>query len=178
MNPKLFDAINKTHTHLAGEFGLPENYPRPEYTDNLLFYIQRNHNRNTVVYEVNRNANGHVNEEFPINVFWIRYDDSGEVKELNYIQNKLAYGYDFKKINNHCYEFQLVSYRKLTFYFGRCDVSTDFRCFTHIDGNLSRVTNIYVYVEDLGLFPNVKFIELYGTSIDSDEPAYEKLVIK
>ena len=62
MSPKLFESINEIRTLTQGEYGLPEHYPTPPRSDNLLFYIQRNHNMNTVVYEINKHMDGRVNE--------------------------------------------------------------------------------------------------------------------
>jgi hypothetical protein len=176
MNPKLFEAINEIKTIKLGEYGLPEHYPTPPCNENLLFYIQRNHNMNTVVYEINKLHDGRVNEEYPMHVFWLRYSDNGEIQELNYIQNKLAYGYTSKKITNTTFEFELVSYNKLKFYIDQCD-SGQFNVFTKINDKMSKIENIYVYVEDFGLFPDVKYIELYGMQISNNAYNYEKIYI-
>ena len=64
------------------EYGLPEHYPIPE-VPNLLFYIQRNINNNTVVYTLNKDKNGCVNQELPLRVYWLIYKEGGVVRELN-----------------------------------------------------------------------------------------------
>ena len=176
MNPRLFESINSGKIHINGERGLPEHYPSPPESDDLLFYIQRNQNTNTVVYELNRLHDGRINSEYPINVFWLRFSENSKIQELNYIQNKLAYGYESTQINNDAFEFELVSYRKLKFFIGK-DKSGKFRAYTKINGIMSIVSNIYVYVEDFGLFPDVKYIELYGEDIDNDSFVYEKIYI-
>ena len=176
MNPKLFESINSGKITIVGERGLPEYYPSPPDTENLLFYIQRNQNTNTVVYELNRLHDGGINPAYPIKVFWLRFSENCKIQELNYIQNKLAYGYESTQINNESFEFELVSYRKLKFYIGR-DKNGKYRAFTNINSNLSIVSNIYVYVEDFGLFPDVKYIELYGEDVDLQTFVYEKIYI-
>lgn len=176
MSPKLFESINEIRTLSQGEYGLPEHYPTPPRSDNLLFYIQRNHNMNTVVYEINKHMDGRVNEEYPMHVFWLRYSDNGEIQELNYIQNKLAYGYASRKITNNTFEFQLVSYDKLKFYIDQSD-DGHYAAYTKINDKMSKIDNIYVYVEDFGLFPDVKYIELYGVQISNNAFNYEKIYI-
>ena len=49
-----------------GQAGLPADYPVPGKADDLLFYIQRNQNKNTVVYNLNRNLDGTVNKDLSL----------------------------------------------------------------------------------------------------------------
>jgi Domain of unknown function (DUF4833) len=152
--------------------GLPSDYPIPEKED-LLFYIQRNQNFNTVVYEVNRTCCGDINVNEPMRVYWIKYNDHREECELNYIQTKLAYGYKANVINNDLIEFAFVSYDK-KFFIERCEEGH--RVMTKINGVYSILENIYVYAEEYGVFPDVKFIELYGIDVESEMPIFERFV--
>ena len=67
------------------------SYPVPQKTDKLLFYLQRSHNKNTIVYELNTLPNGEINIKNPINVYWIRYEEGGRRAELSFIQRR-AFG--------------------------------------------------------------------------------------
>lgn len=169
--------IEKKKTNLFGELGRPENYPTPEGFSDMLFFIQRNQNMNTVVYELNRLFDGSVNEEFPMHVFWVRYTENGKLTELNYIQNKLAYGYDSAIISHDAFEFSFVSYKKKKFFIGK-NKEGKYRCYTNISGKQCVLTNVYVYAEELGVFPSVKYIELFGHDEEADTPVYEKLIIE
>ena len=166
--------INLPHHPLKGENGLPEHYPAPPESANLLFYIQRNHNQNTIAYEINRLHDGRINEEYPMHVFWIRYSDQGEQKELNFIQNKLAYGYLSKKISCKCFEFSFVSYEEKKFYIDQKPCG-NFAVYTKINGENALLTNVYVFAEDLGIFPKVKYLEFYGYSAKNSIPLYQKI---
>ena len=42
--------------------------------------------------------------------FWRQYDNNGKDKPLNYIQRKLAYGYDYDIINNDAIQMNIMSY--------------------------------------------------------------------
>lgn len=152
--------------------GLPSDYPIPE-KDGLLFFIQRNQNFNTVVYEVNRNCQGKINIHEPMRVYWIKYNEQKEESELNYIQTKLAYGYKSSVINDDLIEFSFVSYEK-KFFIER--INDEYRVLTKISGKYSILDNIYVYAEEYGVFPDVKFIELFGIDTDSDLPVFERFV--
>ncbi|HEX2936134.1 MAG TPA: DUF4833 domain-containing protein [Bacteroidales bacterium] len=70
-------------------------YPVPEKTDKMLFYFQRSHNKNTVIYELNTCPDGKLDTKKPVNSYWIRYEEGGVKKELSFIQKK-AFGIDCK----------------------------------------------------------------------------------
>lgn len=159
-----------------GQLGLPIDYPVPPKNDNSLFYIQRNQNKNTIVYEVNRNMDGSPQTDFPINIFWIKYTEGGVQGELNYIQNKLAYGYKAKMIDYHTFEFKFVSYDALQLFIGQAE-DNKYQVCCNICSNMSVLSNIYVHVEDFGVFPDPKFIELFGTDLKTGEAMYEKIYL-
>lgn len=169
--------IHHQHHPLKGENGLPENYPVPPLGSGSLFYIQRNHNMNTISYEVNHLHDGRINEEFPMHVFWIRYAENGEQKELNFIQNKLAYGYTSKMINPDCFEFSFVSYEKKKFYIDK-KPNGQYAVYTQINNENAQLSNIYAYADELGAFPKLRYVEFYGYRINSDYPVYQKINIE
>lgn len=161
---------------LNRQLGLPADYPVPESTNDLLFYIQRNQNKNTVVYNLNRVSCGHIHQDFPMKVSWINYSDGGQRKELNDYQNKLAYGYNSSVINNDAFEFHFVSYEKLRFFIGKQE-NGKFKAMVKMNDEMSILNNVYVYAEEYGVFPQVKFIELFGTSLCNQESRYQRILI-
>jgi len=172
MKPKV---VQNTYVS-PGQNGLPADYPIPEKTDDLLFYIQRNQNKNTVVYNLNRNCDGCINQEFPMEASWINYSDGGVRKNLNYFQNKLAYGYQSKLINSSTFEFHFVSYEKLRFFIARQD-DGKYNALLNIDNEMAVLNNVYVYAEEFGVFPQVKYIELFGNSLSKGNPVYQRILI-
>ena len=164
--------------HQPGERGLPEHYPTPASTSELLFYIQRNQNENTVIYEINRDKSGYVNLELPMVAYWKQYTMGGKIKGLNYIQNKLAYGYTSKIITPDAIQFNFVSYKDINFYVVKEEGSKNYRVSCKINNRNSILKNIYVYAHELGVFPDVKFIELYGEELETGFPVYQKILIE
>ncbi len=164
---------------LNGHLGRPFDYPVLEQSDLLLFYIQRNHNTNTVVYETNLLPGGLINLEDPIHIYWIKFEKSGAhvIQELNYIQKKLAYGYESKVINNDLIEFSFVSYDKMKLYL-RKEENGNFNVATSIDGEMSIIDYIYIYAEDLGVFPQVKYAEFFGKQINTFKSIYKRLYLQ
>ena len=47
-----------------------------------------------------------------------------------------------------------------------------------INRRKAKLKNIYVYAHELGVFPDVKFIELYGEELGSSIPVYQKIMIE
>lgn len=167
--------LDKSQFSINGEIGLPENYPVPSDIDNLLFYIQRNLNKNTVVYALNKKSDGLIDEHYPMRVFWIKYTDGGNQEELNYIQTK-AFGYSSEKITNSTFEFKMDSYHKLRFFIAHTP-ENQHHIVTRINGQDAKLNNIYVYANEFGLFPKVEYIELYGLELNSNFPVYQKILI-
>lgn len=55
----------------SGQEGRPANYPYMDAHPDLLFYIQRNQNINTVIYELNMLQGGLLNLQEPIKISWV-----------------------------------------------------------------------------------------------------------
>nr|WP_256488682.1 DUF4833 domain-containing protein [Pontibacter sp. HSC-36F09] len=139
-----------------------DSLPVPKGIKDLKFYVQRDPNANTVVYELNRNAKGLLNEAEPIRIYWIRYADGGERKELNYIQRKFAYGLNTKKLGKDNYELKFVSYGKLPLYLRKAK-DGKYHVYTTINKQEAILNRVFVRIEG-GTFwvPNVLYVELSG----------------
>jgi hypothetical protein len=168
--------LDKSNYSIVGERGLPENYPIPQNIDKLLFYIQRNLNMNTVVYALNTDLNGLINDVYPMKVFWIKYTDGGIRAELNQLQTK-AFGYSSKKINNHTFEIIIDSYQELRFFIVSNQNESNYDIITKIQGKEAKLNNIYVFANEFGLFPKVEYIELYGHYLETNFPCFQKILI-
>lgn len=158
----------------AGLQGLPEHYPVPE-VDDLLFYIQRNQNANTVVYQVRTDSNGLIRTQQPLKVFWRKYLGCTEDTDINFIQKKLAYGYDYSFISREALEVSIVSYPEYKIYVSKEE--DRYVAVSKINGQWAHLSNVYVYAEENGAFPIVKYLELYGSDKSSGLPCYERINI-
>lgn len=171
----MFDVQKGEHQY-PGSSGLPEYYPTPPKSEKLLFYIQRNHNLNTVIYEVNYNQNNEINVDYPMHAYWVKYNTGGEIEDLNYYQNKMAYGYNSRLLSHNSFEFNFVSYTQLKLFLAPNDAGK-YEVFCRINNQMSLLNNIYVYAEELGVFPNVKFIDLFGTQVKTNLESYQRINI-
>lgn len=138
-------------------------YPKPEGVENMLFYIQRTINSNTIVYTLNQDKDGNLNEAEPIKAYWIKYAQGGKVDPLTYIQKNYAYGVKSKMIDkeNKSYLFEFVSYHKRQFYLMKSKTDNKYRVWGYVNNKLTVLNYILIKIEG-GTFwiPNVNSVEI------------------
>ncbi len=158
----------------------PDNpdFPSPPESNSLLFYIQRNMNSNTIVYEANI-VDGALNKKDPMKVYWLKYDrgdPNGTYKEINYIESILAYGVKVKpsKEKEGHFDMNLVSYNKRHF-----DIYMDedghARAEFPINGKQAIIQKIFAQAVETAWYPKVEFVELFGIDPITREAVYEKI---
>lgn len=152
-----------------------DTFPVPKNIKNMMFYVQRTPNTNTIIYELNYKKEGLLDADDPIHVFWIRYQEQGQHKELNYIQRKFAYGLKVDELGNNKWKLRFVSYDKHPMYLVLAE-NGKYYVFTQINGKRSVLNRIYLKI-DGGSFwkPNVLYIELKGTDAETGKEAIERI---
>lgn len=152
-----------------------DTFPVPKNIKNMMFYVQRTPNTNTIVYELNYKNGNVLDADDPIHVFWIRYQEQGQYKELNYIQRKFAYGLKVDELGNNKWKLRFVSYEKHPMFLILAD-NGKYYVFTDINGKRSVLNRIYLKI-DGGTFwkPNVLYIELKGTDAETGKEAIERI---
>lgn len=153
-----------------------DNYPIPKKNKALLFYIQRNHNKNTIIYDANFDKTGNLIENNPINVYWIRYEELGQKMDLRAIEKKFAYGLECTKIESqkNYYQVELVAYDKRKLWLKQ-EAPYKAAVYMMINGKLSLLEHQYIFADNSGLWPDVKYIELFGKDIATSKKVYEKI---
>jgi len=136
----------------------PDDYPRPPKSDRSLFFIQRNLNTNTIVYDVDIRENK-IRSGHPIDAYWLRYGEDGTKKDLSWLQAVLAYGYTSKK-NKEGHRIKLKAYNDR--YIQLIEEQGKWIPLMEINGDLAVLNNIYVYADESGIFPDVKYVDIYG----------------
>ena len=156
-----------------------EGYPVPLKTENLLFYFQRSHNKNTVVYELNILPDGKINKHKPVNTYWIRYEEGGIKKELSFLQLK-AFGIQWQLTDKEKESFILHfnCFRKREIYLLKANTTDSYKAYIKINGELSELTRMYIKSENnsLGIPLSVKFIEISGISFKNGKNITEKYI--
>ena len=162
-----------------GVFYAQDALPEPPASPQRLFYVQRTGNTNTIIYDANTIANGRAfNTKQPILVYWIRYADDGRTAPLNYLQRTLAYGVEVRPVSKpEEYEFNFVSYSKRKLHLGINAAGKPYALIA-INGKQARLNRVFVKMGDkkVGLVPDVKYVELFGTDPQTGAAVYEKFV--
>jgi len=146
--------------------GIPvadDQFPTPAESISRLFFVQRSPNTNTIIYELNNDKNGQLNQENPIHVYWLKYADEGQKEELNYIQRKFAYGLVTKKVNNDQYDVRFVSYKKFPLTLMKAG-DGKYHIFATIEQKQMILSRIFLKIEGGSFWlPNIVYVELKGT---------------
>lgn len=142
----------------------PSAYPKPPSTDSLMFYIQRNLNSNTIVYETHYDAQGNIDDDKPLTAEWIRYDEDDRRQPLSRVQRTFAYGLDIKKdkANTRSYEVELVAYKARVLHLQEIAPHKAV-VLMQINGKTCALHHIYIQADNSGLWPKVHYVELFGT---------------
>ncbi len=158
-------------------FAQPENYPVPPETQNRLFYIQRNHNENTVIYDANFDKNGNLIENDPVDVYWIRYQEHGQRMELRAIEKRFAFGEKCERLESNPDFFILkIAAADKKYIFLKQTKKFKAEVYVKINGKISFLDHLYIFADNSGIWPEVKYIELFGKDIKTGEKTYEKMI--
>ncbi|MCX2453412.1 DUF4833 domain-containing protein [Pedobacter sp. PLR] len=156
----------------------PLKFPTPKGIKNQMFYLQRDPNTNTIIYELNVNARGEVSKTEPILVYWLRYDENGEKKDLNYIQRKFAYGIQTKALGKDQYEIRFVSHKKIPMYLMQSKEDQKFHVYVTVNNKRIELSKIFVRIEGGSFWlPNVKYVELSGINTATNTPVVERIKV-
>ncbi len=136
----------------------PADYPRPPKTEQSLFYIQRNLNTNTIVYDIDL-KDGTIKSRHPIDAYWLRYGEEGARQDLSWLQAVLAYGYSSKQIEQG-YQIKLKAYNDR--YLQLEQIEGHWKAVMKINNIDCYLQNFYVYADESGIFPDVKYVDIYG----------------
>jgi len=156
----------------------PLKFPTPKGITNQLFYLQRDPNINTIICELNTDDNGAVVKDEPVHVYWIRYDDNKEKKELGYVQRKFAYGIDAKALGKDHYELRFVSHKKLPMYLSKSDDDKKYHVYVTVNNKKIEIERIFLRIEGGSFWlPNVKYVEIKGMNTATNSLITERIKI-
>lgn len=132
---------------------------------NLLFFLQRDPDANTVVYELNYNSDGTLQKKNPIKGSWVRYEEKQKFQELTAIEKKFAYGVLSKPIGDDEFEIRLVAYKKMPMYLKRSETDHQYHIYIKDEGKDLLLKRVFVRVNGgIFWFPKVQYIDLITTN--------------
>ena len=152
-------------------------FPEPAPNKNMLFYLQRTVDRNTVIYELNFGADGQLNNDKPVKVYWIDFENGAKKSSLTFAQSKFAYGIESEEIekSKNIYVLNLVSYKKIKLYLKPQGKDNNYQVHTLIKGKPAVLKRIFVNITGGSyLKPVVSYIELSGNDLKQGLPVAEQ----
>jgi hypothetical protein len=155
------------------------NYPVPAKTNKMLFYLQRSHNRNTIIYDLNTLTNGEIKKEKPVCIYWIRYEEGGRKAELSFLQSR-AFGVHCrisdKEKESYILHFNYFDKREI---FLSRTYSGCYRAYIIINNELAELISAYIKSENnsLGIPLRMKFIEFHGISVKNGNNISETVML-
>jgi hypothetical protein len=149
------------------------SFPTP--TVPKLFYVQRDPNSNTIIYDLNQDASGRLDNENPIHPYWIKYNESGQKEELNLIQRKFAYGLVTKPLGNNKFDVRFVSYKKYPLLLMRSATDNKYHVYATIAKKQIVLNRIFLKIEGGSfMLPNVVYAEIKGTDPETGKEVIER----
>lgn len=153
---------------------MQNTFPVPPAQEQTLFYLQRTHNHNTIMFDLNVESGGTINSKEPVHPYWIRYSDDGRRQELSYIQSHYAYGLKSKKLPDGRFELRFVSYKKVPLYLYKSPRENRYRVQTTINGKTIEVTRVFLQIEGGSFWlPNVVCAEIKGVDPQTGQEIVE-----
>ncbi|NPA44678.1 MAG: DUF4833 domain-containing protein [Chlorobi bacterium] len=177
-NMKTYTFIIISFFLISNSFAQNENYPIPPKTNKLLFYIQRNLNANTIIYDAVFDKDGNLNKEKPIEVYWIRYAEQGQKMKLRRLDRMFAFGVSWKQVNDDdgLYKVKIVADESRDLWLKQV---APFKAIilTKINGEFSILDKIYVLADMSGMWPTVEYLEVFGRNAKTKKKTYQKIPI-
>ena len=163
--------------HPSLQVQMQDALPIPHDIPNLLFYLQRDWDANTICYTLNLGKSGELNINNPIKMFWVMYAEKGGHKELNFLQKRYAYGINVYPQGKDSYEIKTVSYPSRSLFL-RKNIDNQFQVFTNINNKHCTLKRIFIHIDGgTPLSPHVKYIELHGTELTTRKPTVETVEV-
>ncbi|MDP1622481.1 MAG: DUF4833 domain-containing protein [Bacteroidales bacterium] len=164
-------------TDEPGDSVINHHYPVPRLTERLLFYVQRTHNMNTIIYELNFQSEGNLDKQEPLHPLWIRYEEGGLRKELSFIQNRV-YGLEVSPLENETWLIRFRAYKKREIYLMRSAKSNIYKAMIRINGKMAELTSLFIcsVTNALGIPSTVKYIDINGIDPATGEVVFERVI--
>ena len=159
----------------SGQTSGGSGYPVPS-DPHQIFFLQRSMNSNTIVYAARIGSDQKLDRKEPIEVFWRRFDDSGEKLPITFTERNLAFGVNTKRLRNGP-DAYLVT---LKAYAGRSAVLRIVNGAPQLEGKVAgrdaRLISAFLHLDESERIPRVIKVDLRGETLDSRQPLVESFI--
>lgn len=139
-----------------------------------MFIVERSTNGNVVHYDANLNEDGTINSRDPVTAYWTIGSADGPRDNLRFFERR-AWGVKVEAMPEGRYVMRVVSQKQIPIEIYRQPDGT-VRAETSISGSKAYLHRIYTEITGPRLFPNVEYIELFGTDVVTGFEVYEKII--
>lgn len=141
----------------------------------LLFVIQRSTNKNEVHYDARLKADGKLDANEPVEVYWLMLAEDGRREDLNWIERQEAYGFSIEpNPGGQSYRMTLKAEKKraIKVYMGQNKARAEIV----IDGEPSFLERIFIEATEGEFRPKVHFVDLIGSDAKSGDKRTERII--
>ena len=152
--------------------------PTPPKSENMLFYLQRSKNTNTVVYEVQKDSKGVLSSETPVHPYWINYEEVGNKKsDLSAFERKAVYGVDVEAVKDRkdAYVMKLKAFNKRSITLMK-DKLGHYVGQIIINGKRAILQRIFIEAKEGLITPTVLHVDLFGIDPVSGASVTERII--
>jgi len=144
---------------------------------NMLFYVQRSVNANTVVYAAQLDSAGHIDRDSPVEAYWRWYNVDGARKSLNFFERTLAYGVTSvaRGASGNTVSFRVAALPEREILLQQDQDGTP-EAVTKLGGHLARLVYVYLEIDNSGLVPEVTALDLCGIDMASGRALREHVI--
>lgn len=145
---------------------------------NLLFFLQRTPDANTVIYEINLKKDGKIDAKKPVIGSWIRYEEEQRYKLLSGIEQRFAYGVKSKCIGKDEFEIRLVAYSKMPLYLLKSGDDQSYKMYIKNGEENLLLKRVFVKVNGGSFwFPKVQYIDLITAHSETGKEIIRRIAI-
>ncbi len=141
-----------------------DGFPVPPSSKNLLFYIQRNKNANTIVYEARFDGQGQLAMKDPVDVNWIRHTEGGKREPISLLETNLAYGVKHRSSEAGVAQMAFVASARHPF---RVEVGANGQAEARmmINGRYARLHHVEIQADESAIWPKILYVDIHGIDL-------------
>lgn len=149
--------------------------PEPPFSANTLFVITRSKNRNTVYYDLRRDAEGITSRTDPLDVYWRMYAADGEREELTWAERQWAYGYELlSSVERSGFRARLQALPERPLEVWRQE-SGRYVASCSIARSVGTLRQVHVVTDESWRGPVVRYIDIVGIDLETGQPLVERI---
>ncbi|HVU05788.1 MAG TPA: DUF4833 domain-containing protein [Polyangiaceae bacterium] len=136
-----------------------------------LFVIERSTNKNVVLFEA-RLRSGRLDPERPVHAYWRLFAEDGRREELTWLEKQFAYGYSVRHRNDG-FVLELTALASRTLKLSERDGR--YRATLSIAGRTAVLHRVWVQAEGALFGPRVRWVDVFGTDVNTGKPVAERI---